>query len=206
MKTSEKLTLSTHERIHSFRRPFSQANSRQAIFTFQGDMFSTMDASHYTDKEINHAQKHLFILSGLYGLLRPLDLMQPYRLEMGAVLAVQMSKNLYQFWSDQVTEIINSALSGDTDKTLVNLASTEYSKVINRKKLQGEMVTITFRQKQKGTYKTIPIHSKRARGYMVHFVLTNQIARVAELKEFDLDGYTFNSDISTGDDWYFLQN
>ena len=206
MKTSEKLTQATYARIHSFKRPFTLENSRQALFTFQGDTFSTMDADHYSNKEIHHAQKHLSILSGLYGLLRPLDLMQPYRLEMGAAMAVKGCKNLYQFWTDSVTEVLSRTLAENTDQTLVNLASTEYSKVVNRKNFEAKMITITFRQKHKGGYKTIPIHSKRARGLMVHFMISNQIDSATDLQQFNLDGYSFNREISTDDNWYFLQN
>ena len=182
-----------------------RGNAKQAIFAFQGDTFSTMDAEHYSKGEIHHAQKHLCILSGLYRLLRPLDLMQPYRLEMATRLGTLDNKNLYQFWSQQVTEHLNTALTEARDKTVVNLASTEYSKVVDRKILQAKMITITFRQKQKGTYKTIPIHSKRARGLMVHFMILGKIDQAEGLQQFNLDGYSFNPEVSTDDDWYFFK-
>lgn len=205
MKTSEKLTLSTRKRLQDFCLPFTLSNSRQALFTFQGDTFSTMDAEHYSNIEIHHAQKHLCILSGLYGLLKPLDLMQPYRLEMATPLSTEKCKNLYQLWSAIVTEIINEALEVGADNTLVNLASTEYSKIINRKELKGNMLTITFKQLQNGTYKTIPIHSKRARGLMVHYMIVNQIDRAEDLQRFHLDGYCFDESTSTKDSWFFFK-
>ena len=205
MKTSEQLTLSTHRRLHAFQRPFSPENSSQALFTFQGDTFSTMEAEQYSKAEIHHAQKHLSILSGLYGILRPLDLMQPYRLEMAAPLPTSRGTNLYHFWKSLITGRVNDMLDKESDRTLVNLASTEYSKVINKKELKGNMVTITFKQQQKDIYKTIPIHSKRARGLMVHFMIVNRITEAKKLQQFNLGGYCFKDDISTADNWFFFR-
>ena len=140
MKTSPKLTESTHKRIRSFITPFTPDNAKQAIFTFQGDAYEAITAESYSEQELQHAQVHLNILSGLYGLLRPLDLMQPYRLEMGAKLSVGGCKNLYQLWKKEVTALLNVRLKQSTDTTVVNLASTEYSKVIDRKQLQGKII------------------------------------------------------------------
>ncbi len=205
MKTSEQLTLSTYRRLHDFQLPFTPENSRQTLFTFQGDTFSTMDAEQYSEGEIHHAQRHLSVLSGLYGILRPLDLIQPYRLEMAAQLPTSRGKNLYPFWTPILTGRVNTLLAKERDSTLVNLASIEYSKVINKKELRGDMVTITFKQQQKDTYKTIPIHSKRARGLMVHFMIVNQITEARDLQQFNLDGYLFRDDISTADSWFFFK-
>ena len=206
MKTSDKLTETTLQRIDQFSLPFSLANARQALFTFQGDAYSSICGDTYSSAELHHAQRHLFILSGLYGALRPLDLMQPYRLEMGCPLSVDGASNLYRFWRDQVTGVINDAASNDTDRTLINLASAEYAKVIDKSKLQPEMVTITFKQPhKKGGYRTIPIYAKRARGAMIHYMITDGIDKAEGLLEFNQDGYRFNRKHSTGDQWIFLQ-
>lgn len=205
MKISQRLTESTYQLIDNFTLPFSPDNSKQALFTFQGDAYSAIEAELYSTEQLQHAQQHLFILSGFYGILRPLDLMQPYRLEMGSVLTIGEAPNLYQFWGDQITEIINQALIKNKDKILINLASKEYSKVINKRKLQGEMIDITFRQMHKGQLKTIPIHSKRARGMMIDFALKEQIANTEQLKEFDREDYRFSIENSTVTEWVFLK-
>lgn len=205
MKTSEKLTLSTYRRIHDFNLPFSLANSHQALFTFQGDAYNAIEADNYEEAQLRYAQNHLFILSGLYGILRPLDLMQPYRLEMGAKLTLGEAANLYHFWRDRVTAIINRALAGDEDAVLINLASTEYSKVVDSRKLQGSLVTISFKQMHKDTYRTIPIHSKRARGLMIHYAILNRINEADSLKEFNMDGYSFDEEKSTAGEWFFYK-
>lgn len=205
MKTSEKLTRSTYQRIHDFNRPFTLANSHQALFTFQGDAYNAITVENYTEEQLRHAQCHLFILSGLYGILRPLDLMQPYRLEMSTPLEVAGVANLYHFWRDQVTAILNDAIAKDRDEVVVNLASTEYSKVVDKKKLVKKMVTVTFKQMHKGKYRTIPIHSKRARGLMIHYAITNCIGSAKRLKEFELDGYRFSQEDSTDTEWLFLR-
>ncbi|MGB3209827.1 MAG: peroxide stress protein YaaA [Desulforhopalus sp.] len=203
MKTSERLTEATYRSIHDFSRPFSTANSRQALFVFQGDAYSAIRTEHYTKEQLHHAQNHLFILSGLFGILRPLDLMQPYRLEMATPLAIDGAANLYQFWQEQVTERVNHELTRSGDPVLINLASTEYSKVIDRKKLQGVMITVTFKQMHKGRYRTIPVYSKRARGQMIDFALTNRVDRAEMLQAFTLNGYRFNKKDSTETEWVF---
>ncbi|MCP4342528.1 MAG: peroxide stress protein YaaA [Desulfobulbaceae bacterium] len=205
MKTSERLTESTYQLIHDFSHPFTLDNAKQAIFTFQGAAYSAITAGLYTKEQLHHAQQHLFILSGLYGILRPLDLMQPYRLEMGCSLTVGEAANLYQFWQAQITDTINQALTKDKDKVLLNLASKEYSKAVDKKRLQGEMVTITFKQLHKGQLRTIPIHAKKARGLMIHFAVSEQIDKAAGLKDFNLDGYCFSKEDSTATEWIFLK-
>ena len=205
MKTSPRLTAATHHLIATFSWPLSPQNAGQALFTFQGDTYSAIDAANYTSGQLRHAQKHLFILSGLYGILRPLDLMQPYRLEMGCPLAVEGAGNLYQFWREQVTGIINQALAENSDRLLINLASQEYAKVVDQKNLQGEMVTVTFQQKHRGRFRTIPIHAKRARGLMLDYIISRKIATASEIKDFAMDGYCFNSEDSTPTEWLFRQ-
>ncbi|OEU50184.1 MAG: hypothetical protein BA862_04065 [Desulfobulbaceae bacterium S3730MH12] len=203
MKISEKLTKETYHRVHNFQLPLSIKNSHQAIFTFQGDAYSQMKPKDYSEEELHYAQDHLHIFSGLYGILRPLDLMFPYRLEMGLKLVTPEAKNLYHYWGDSPTDVINSSLTKTNSRRLVNLASAEYVKVVNRKKLRGEIVTITFRQKKNGIYKTIPIYSKKARGLMTHFAIVNQIAKAEDLKSFNLDGYSYKEEESTEEIWMF---
>ncbi len=203
MKTSEKLTNSTHQRIHNFKPPLSIKKTRQAIFTFQGDAYSQMTPETYSEKELRYAQDHLCILSGLYGILRPLDLMFPYRLEMGAKFTTQHAKNLYGYWSDSLTDFLSSALAKMESKAVINLASTEYSKAISHKKLRGEIITMIFRQKRNGMYKTIPIHSKRARGLMAHFAITHQIKEPEDFKSFNLSGYSYQKKESAKAIWVF---
>jgi len=206
MKTSEKLTNSTLQRIHNFQPPFSIEKTRQAIFTFQGDAYSQMTPKSYSEEELFYAQDHLCILSGLYGVLRPLDLMFPYRLEMGAKFATKKAKDLYHYWSDPLTDLISSSLAKMESRIVVNLASAEYFKAINQKKLQGEIVTIVFRQKKNGLSKTIPIYSKKARGLMTHFAITGQIQDTEDLKSFNLDGYSYQEKESTKEIWLFESN
>lgn len=205
MKTSPKLTESTHRRIHSFTTPFSLENAKQALFTFQGDAYDAIRAELYSDEELRYAQKHLNILSGLYGLLRPLDLMQPYRLEMGARLSVHGAGNLYLLWKKEITDVLNQRLQLSQDASVVNLASTEYSKVIDRKQLQGKIVEVIFQQKHKGSIKTIPIHSKRARGLMLHFAISNKIEKTLDLQHFNLDGYSLDESKTTEESWAFFR-
>jgi cytoplasmic iron level regulating protein YaaA (DUF328/UPF0246 family) len=206
MKTSPKLTESTYRRIHDFVTPFTLKNARQALFTFQGDAYEAIEAESYSEIQLEYAQNHLCILSGLYGILRPLDLMQPYRLEMAAKLEVKGCKNLYQLWQNEVTETLNSRFTRDHEQVVVNLASAEYSRVIDKKQLKAKIIEMVFRQEHKGRLKTIPIHSKKARGLMIHFAISNRIEKAADLKDFDLDGYSLNSEESTDLKWIFQKS
>ncbi len=206
MKTSEKLTASTYHRIHSFSTPFSCENAHQAIFTFQGDAYDAILSENYSESELEHSQKHLCVLSGLYGVLRPLDLMQPYRLEMATKLAVKGSENLYKFWKSCITETLNNALMELKDSTVVNLASVEYSKAIDKKLLKGKMIDVIFKQPHKGGLKTIPIHSKRARGSMIHYMIREKIDRAVDLQGFNLNEYSFQQEDSTETSWLFVKS
>jgi len=203
MKLSKKLTGETYDRIHAFKPPLTIKNSRQAIFTFQGDAYSQLCPENYSEEKLLYAQQHLHILSGLYGILRPLDLMFPYRLEMGLKLTTPGAANLYQYWGDEPTDVINSSLAETGSTRLVNLASGEYIKAVNRKKLRGKLITAAFKQKKNGIYKTIPIHAKRARGLMTHFAIVNRIRKAEDLKSFDLDDYSYSSSESTEERWVF---
>jgi uncharacterized protein len=205
LNTSDKLTGSTYRRIHGFTTKLTLQNASQALFTYQGDAYSAVVAEHYTDEELRHAQKHLFILSALHGILRPLDLIQPYRLEITTPLVIVGAENLYQYWRDSVTEILNTSLSENEDRTLINLASTEYAKMVDKQELQGTMLTITFKEKQQGSYRNIPIHGKRARGLMIHYVISNRITEPLRLKDFGEDGYVFSAADSTDKEWLFCR-
>ncbi len=205
MKTSPRLTEATRQLIKNFTLPLSPGNASQALFTFKGDTYSAIDAAHYTAKQLHHAQKHLFILSGLYGILRPLDLMQPYRLEMGSPLATEQADNLYQFWRKEVTDIINQALAESGSELLIDLASKEYSRVVDRKRFNGQIITVIFKQQHKGLFRTIPIHAKRARGQLIDYIINRQIDDAGGIKEFDTDGYWFSSEDSTPTAWLFLK-
>ncbi len=206
MKTSAQLTASTAKMIRGLSQPLSLQNSAQALFTMQGDAYKMLDAQNYTIEQLLYAQNHLFILSGLYGILRPLDLMQPYRLEMSCPLAAGETSNLYLFWREKVTEILQRDLAEKRERVVVNLASKEYSAVVDPKKLKAEMVTIHFQQLHNGQRKTIPIYAKRARGLMLHFAISEQIDSIATLKEFTDDGYCYHDEESTEKEWFFVQN
>lgn len=205
MKTSDKLTQSTHRRIHKFAKKLTLQNGGQALFTFQGDMYAALAAEHFSPEDLQFAQKHLFIVSGLYGILRPLDLIQPYRLEMSTPLTLAGAENLHHYWRDPVTDIIDRALVEESDRTLVNLASAEYARAVNHKKLHGRMVNITFKEKHHGEYRTIPIHAKKARGLIVRFMITERISEAEGLCDFNLDGYAFNKADSTAEEWIFFK-
>jgi uncharacterized protein len=205
LKTSEKLTHSTYRRIQGLTTKVTLQNASQALFTYQGDAYSAITADDYTDEELRHAQKHLFILSALHGILRPLDLIQPYRLELTTHLKVTGAESLYHYWHDAVTEILNASLLENEDRTLINLASAEYAKMVGRQELQGTMVTITFKQKVQGKYRAIPLYAKRARGLMVHYIISNRISKPLRLKDFCEDRYIFCAEDSTEKEWYFYR-
>ncbi len=211
MKTSARLTAATYRQIHNFTTPFHKENAHPALYTFQGDAYAMIDTAGYSDTQLAYAQKHLVILSGLYGMLRPLDLMQPYRLEMGLKFAPAGMKNLYQFWQQEITARIVQQLAAAAEKTVINLASDEYAKVLDKKVLQQngcDIITITFQQphtKGTGGYRTIPIHSKRARGMMVDFIIKNRLTKAEQLKVFSEGDYLFNPEKSTEKSWVFHQ-
>ncbi len=205
MKMSPRLGESTVEKLANFQLPFTPENARQALFTFQGDAYAAITATAYQAEQLDHAQRHLRILSGLYGILRPLDLMQPYRLEMGLKLATEQGTNLYQFWGNLLTEQINKTCKRHGHDTVVNLASTEYSRSINKKLLQPRFLTITFKEQKAGSYKTIPIYSKRARGMMIDEVIRKQLTAAEHLQAFKQDNYAFSEKLSSKKEWVFTR-
>ena len=205
MKMSKKLAQINYQRFQQFQFPFTPDNSYQALFTFEGDQFQPMDVQSYDEDQLGHAHEHLAVLSGLYGMIRPLDLMQPYRLEMATKLSIGSAVNLYQFWGEIITEQINSSLQNDPYPLLVNLASAEYFKVIQKKTLQVPILTLSFKQYKDGQLKTIAIYAKRARGAMVNFMISEKISDPVDLKGFSADGYSYASDLSTDNEWVFTR-
>lgn len=205
MGISEKLGQLNAERFQQWHTPFTPENARPAALAFNGDVYTGLAAQEFSNKEFEFAQKHLRILSGLYGILRPLDLMQPYRLEMGTKFENKRGKDLYEFWGDIITDALNSELQAD-DGVLVNLASNEYFKSVRKKKLDARMITPQFKDWKNGQYKMISFYAKKARGLMCRYAITNGITRADDLKGFDLAGYRFSEEQSSGDNWTFLRD
>lgn len=205
MKISEKLSVLNQQRYEDFQTPFTPDNARQALLVFKGDVYKGIDIENYNDDDLAFAQEHLRILSGLYGVLRPLDLMQAYRLEMGTKLANKRGKNLYEFWGTQISEQLNGDLGTQSEPWLVNLASNEYFKAIAPKALKAKILNIAFKENKGGTYKVIGIHAKRARGLMVDFVIKKRIETPEPMKSFDVEGYEFNEALSTAETWTFCR-
>lgn len=205
MNVSDKIADLNVERFKKFKTPFTAKNAKQAILAFKGDVYTGLNIEDFNARDLDFAQKHLRILSGLYGLLRPLDLMQSYRLEMGLKLAVKNTKNLYEFWDNQITEKINSEFKIQKEHTLINLASNEYFKVIQKKNIDGTIITPAFKEARDGGFKMIGIYAKKARGLMSRYIIKNRIKNPEEIKAFSLDGYKFNKNLSTATDWTFTR-
>ncbi len=203
MKISDKLSQLNWQRYRDFSTPFSLSNAKQALLAFKGDVYAGIDSANYNEEDFNFAQQHLRILSGLYGLLRPLDLIQAYRLEMGTRLQNSQGRNLYEFWGNQVTELLNQDFNDKEPPTLINLASTEYFKVIKPKLLNAKILTLAFKENKAGTYKTIGIHAKRARGLMTNFIIKNRLTTTEHVKAFNLENYSFNEPLSSEKEWVF---
>lgn len=193
------------ERNHRWKTPFTEKNARPAIMAFNGDVYRSLGAETLDKKELEFGQQHLRILSGLYGILRPMDLMQAYRLEMGTRLRNPRGDSLYDFWGDTVTEKLNEELAGHQSGTLVNLASNEYFKVIKPGILDANIITPAFREHRNNAFKVIGIFAKRARGLMSRFIIKNRIDNPDDLKQFDLEGYRFNESLSTDSNWAFTR-
>ncbi|UXI00859.1 peroxide stress protein YaaA [Photobacterium sp. TY1-4] len=203
MKVSDKIAGLNAARFADWQPDFTPDNARQAILAFKGDVYTGLDAETMSEADFAYAQQHLRMLSGLYGLLRPLDLMQPYRLEMGTKLANPRGANLYQFWGGIITDMLNEALAAQGDNILVNLASNEYFKAVKPKQLNGEMITPVFKDCKNGQYKVISFYAKKARGLMARYIIDNQVDSVEQLKQFDVAGYYFAADESTAKELVF---
>jgi cytoplasmic iron level regulating protein YaaA (DUF328/UPF0246 family) len=193
------------QRFKKWKTPFNPENARQAIFAFKGDVYIGLDAYSMTAQNVDFAQDHLRILSGLYGLLRPLDLMQAYRLEMGTRIDTDMGNNLYQFWDGRITKSLNQELKQSDSKTLINLASNEYFKSIKAKLLKADVITPVFKDYNKGSYQVIGFFAKKARGLMARYLIDNEIDNPADLKDFSAEGYAFNKTMSNSHEWVFTR-
>ncbi|MFC0446403.1 peroxide stress protein YaaA [Pseudidiomarina halophila] len=203
MKISDKLAGLNAARFADWHQPFTPDNARPALFAFDGDVYSGLQAEKMSDETIAFAQEHLRILSGLYGVLRPLDLMQPYRLEMGTKLDTARGKNLYEFWGNVITDMLNEDLRASDSDVLVNLASQEYFSSVDPKHLKAEIITPVFKDEKNGEYKVISFWAKKARGAMARFIMTEAVSDVAELKQFNANGYRFNAEQSTDTELVF---
>lgn len=206
MKVSDKIAGLNVARFTEWQPNFNLGNARQAILAFKGDVYSGLDAESLTPEDFNYAQKHLRILSGLYGVLRPLDLMQPYRLEMGTRLQNTKGKNLYEFWGDQITESLNQCLAEQNASVLLNLASNEYFKAVQAKQLKATLVNVDFKDLKNGQYKIISFYAKKARGMMARYVIEQQIDSVAALKNFNAQGYYYSAEQSKPNHLVFLRD
>ncbi len=199
MNISSNLGELNYQRYANWQTPFNLKNAKQAIFAFKGDVYIGLKAEQFGTAELNFAQKHLRILSGLYGILRPLDLMQPYRLEMGRQFACNGSKHLYEFWGSKLTRHLKVELNGQPQKrkVLINLASHEYFDSLQPKDLDAEIVTPVFKDFASGQYRVLSFFAKKARGEMAAYIIRNRINSPAKLKYFDIDGYKFSEEEST---------
>lgn len=206
MSISPKLAELNKQRFCNWEPIFNLENARQAILAFKGDVYAGLQAQDFTQQDFEFAQKHLRMLSGLYGVLRPLDLMQPYRLEMGTRLNNRAGKDLYGFWGNTITDHVNQALQAQGDDIVVNLASDEYFKAVKVNHLQGRLIKPVFLDEKNGQYKIISFYAKKARGLMSRFIIKNQLREVEQLKDFDLEGYCYSAEHSTEDELVFLRD
>jgi uncharacterized protein len=203
MGISDALAHLNADRFARWSPEFTPDNSKQAILAFNGDVYEGLNASSLTATQLDYAHAHIRILSGLYGLLRPLDLMQPYRLEMGTALSNRGGKNLYQFWGNAITDALNRSIETNKSKALVNLASEEYFKSVQPKDLQVPVITPVFEDWKAGRYKVISFHAKRARGMMARFAAQKAIKDAEKLKKFNSEGYAFEPAVSSDMRWVF---
>lgn len=203
MHISDKLAELNWKRFQEWSLPFTPDNARQAIFAFNGAVYNGLDAYSLKPKQIIDLQDKLRILSGMYGILRPLDLMQPYRLEMGTKLEFKTYKNLYAFWRNKVTNALNEELTDN--EPFVNLASNEYFKVMDIKKLKTKIFTPIFKDFKNGELKTIAIYAKKARGMMLRYIVENEIKNVKDLRGFNMENYAFDSKLSTETELVFTR-
>ncbi|MCG8802731.1 peroxide stress protein YaaA [Tenacibaculum finnmarkense] len=203
MKISDDLSNLNYQRNQDWQTPFNLDNAKQAIYSFTGAVFKGIDVNSLSEEKIPTLQNNLRILSGLYGLLKPLDLIQPYRLEMGTKLKVGETENLYKFWNDTLVNSLNDEL--EDDELLVNLASLEYFKALPKKRLKVPMITPVFKDFKNGEYKTVMTYAKKARGLMLRYIIENNVKTIEELKGFNIDNYGFSQEMSTETELYFTR-
>jgi hypothetical protein len=205
MKVNNDIANLNFERNLSWKTPFTTDNAKQALLAFRGQVYVGLDAKTLSEDDLVFAQNNLIILSGLYGALKPLDLIQAYRLEMGIALKNPIGKNLYEFWGTKIGEFLNNELAKHKNKVLINLASNEYFKSIKPKLINGEIITPVFKEAKGNEYKVITVYAKTARGLMSRFIIQNRIENPEDLKAFDSDGYLFNRDLSTEKELVFVR-
>ncbi|MEC8753456.1 MAG: peroxide stress protein YaaA [Verrucomicrobiota bacterium] len=193
MEISEKLAHLNFQRFQNWSLPFNKTNSSPAIYSFSGDVYEGLDAYSLEEEDVKFAQKNLLILSGLYGILKPLDLIQPYRLEMGRKLKYESHKNLYSFWNDKISLYLNNI----KDKVIINLASNEYFNVVNKEKISKKIISPIFKDEKNGKFKIISFYAKKARGLMANYIIKNKIDDPSQLIKFNINGYTYNKNLST---------
>jgi cytoplasmic iron level regulating protein YaaA (DUF328/UPF0246 family) len=206
MHLSDKLAALNVARYGSWSADFTPENAKQALLAFKGDVYTGLSVEDFTESDLLFAQEHLRMLSGLYGLLRPLDLMQPYRLEMGTKLANPRGKDLYAFWGERITGWLNEALVEQGDDVLLNLASNEYFGAVKPKALNARVINVDFKDMKNGQYKIISFYAKKARGLMARWVIKERIGNPDQLPEFDYQGYRYSRDDSTSDRLVFLRD
>jgi cytoplasmic iron level regulating protein YaaA (DUF328/UPF0246 family) len=203
MDLSDNLAALNVARYEAWRPKFTVKNSKQAVLAFNGDVYDGLDAKSLKPKDLEWAQDHVCILSGLYGVLRPLDWMQPYRLEMGTALTNLRGKNLYQFWGSSIAQHLNAQLAKDKSPVVVNLASQEYFKAVDQKVLKARVIECVFEDYKGGKYKVISFFAKRARGLLTRYAIQKHIQNPEKLKDFDLDGYAYEDSASDVNRWVF---
>ena len=207
MGISDKLAVLNHNRYAHWSAKFDDASgARASLLAFKGDVYLGLDAQTLSKRDFTWAQKRLRVLSGLYGLLRPLDRIHPYRLEMGTALGNTAGKDLYEFWGGKVTQALNEALAGQRSKVLINLASNEYYKVVQAQNIDGRIVTINFKEWRRDAYRFVSFSAKKARGLMARYMIDHRAERADDLKAFDVEGYAFNEELSSRDEWIFTRH
>jgi cytoplasmic iron level regulating protein YaaA (DUF328/UPF0246 family) len=205
MDISEKLATLNHARFQKFSTPFTKKNAKPGLFAFRGDVYDGLNADSFSADDIEYAQAHLRILSGLYGLLRPCDLMQAYRLEMGISLKNPRGKNLYDFWGERITLEINKAAKAAKSEAILNLASQEYFKAVHAGKLAKPLITVQFKERRGNKLQTIALFAKKARGAMARWVIQERVERIADLSHFAEDGYGFDETLSSHAELVFVR-
>ncbi len=206
MSISDKLASLNATRFHDWQPDFTPENARQALLAFKGDVYTGLQAGTFSEADFDFAQQHLRMLSGLYGVLRPLDLMQPYRLEMGIRFANARGKDLYQFWGDIITDKLNEVLETQKERVVINLASEEYFKSVKAKKLAGEVIKPVFLDEKNGKFKVISFYAKKARGLMSRYIIENRLTTPEQLTAFNSDGYFFDEDASGSGELVFKRH
>lgn len=206
MDISEELAKLNVERYKGWQTPFTLANARQAAITFNGEVYWGLNALDFNEQEQAFAQAHLRILSGLHGLLKPLDLIMPYRLEMGSKIAINRKKNLYEFWKEAIAQDINELLQFQpSEKSIINLASKEYFTAVNTKLVNGKITTIDFKEIHDGKLKSLQFFLKKARGWLARYAIKNQITKSEDLKHFNQEGYSYSAEHSNDTNWTFIR-